>query len=152
MELPLGSASHGAFPPGLSNTPTNQAKIRLIENHPKLTQSAKFIYSLKGKPVIDIGSQGFLHFFYNGKPELEEDMERLDRFFKRLRSGDGLVKGDPERTLRDTILQARIKYTTREKRAYLVIAIKACLKGKKLGSRSLQDYKDDRDEFPSIEL
>ncbi len=142
---------HGAFPTSLASTPTNKMRVHLYQANPRLEESAKYICSLKGKPVVDLGSQAFLHFFYNGKPELEEDMERLDRFFKRLRSGDGLVSGDPERTLRDTIQHARIKHTAREKRAYLVKAVKACLKGRKLSLDSIR-YNDDKDEFPSIDL
>lgn len=136
-----------SFPPSLANTPTNKMKVRLIKNNPRLEKSAEFIFSLKGRPVVDLGAQSFLHFFFHGKPELEEEMERLDRFFERLRSGDGLVKGDPERTLRDTILHARKKPTAREKRAFLVMAVKACLKGTKLCSLK---YDDDKDKFPSI--
>lgn len=90
----------------------------VLFNNPSLRISVK--YARAAKPILSIAIGTFLHYIFSKK-----NKEQANEFFEKLISGEGFVKKDPIRVLRDKLLFNKTEAIKMEREYKIAITIKA---------------------------
>ena len=113
---------------------TKQLLEKMLDNHPRVRQSARFVCMLKSRPggiMVGVGLAAGLHYLF-----ALIDEKKADEFMTQFQSGLNLSEGHPVALLRQRLIAARSEKSTKLSPeavyAYVVLAWNAFVKDQPL--------------------